>query len=135
MDAIRSNGVVGTVARVIDTALATVQNRVELFSVELQEEKSRIIEAMLFAGAVLVMGSMTITLLTLAVVMMFSESARLVALSVLGLVYLTVTVVGACMLRTRLKNWVSFQGTIGEIKKDRACLESCQNCDDAKKNS
>ncbi|MSU63999.1 MAG: phage holin family protein [Pedosphaera sp.] len=135
MDAIRSSGVVGTVARVFDMAMATVQNRVELFSVELREEKYRIIEAMLLAGAVLALGMMTITLLTLALVMLFSESARLIALSILGLIYLTVTIVGACLLRTRLKNWVSFQGTIGEIKKDRSCLENLQNCDASKRNS
>lgn len=34
--------------RILDALLATAQNRVELFAVELQEEKCRLVKAMIF---------------------------------------------------------------------------------------
>lgn len=44
-------GVWASLKRMLDTLLATVQIRVELFAVELQEEKCRLVEAMLCAAA------------------------------------------------------------------------------------
>jgi uncharacterized membrane protein YqjE len=110
--------------RILDTLLATVQNRVELFAVELQEEKCRLIEALLCAVAVVVCGLMTLTLLTFTIVVLFWENARLPALAALIVLYLVGTALAWRALHSRLKNKNAFSGTIEELKKDRSCLET-----------
>src|SRR5215213_11354604 len=48
-----NNGLFASVKRFADLTLATAHNRVELFSVELQEEKCRVVQAILLtAGAI-----------------------------------------------------------------------------------
>ena len=48
-----SNGLFASARRLLDGGLATVENRLELFSVELKEEKLRLLELLLLtAGAV-----------------------------------------------------------------------------------
>ena len=70
-------GVWASLKRIGDTLLATVQNRVELFAVELQEEKCRLVEAILCAAALASFGMMTLSLVTFTVVILFWENGRL----------------------------------------------------------
>lgn len=119
-----SQGVWASLKRILDTLLATAQNRVELFAVELQEEKCRLVETILCAAAVAAFGMMTLTLVTFTVVALFWENGRLAALVGLSVVYLVVTALAWRALQTRLKNRTAFTGTLGELKKDRSCLET-----------
>src|SRR4249919_1741834 len=115
-------GVWASLNRILDTLLATAQNRVELFSVELQEEKCRVVEAMLCAAAVAAFGMMTLTLVTFTVVILFWENGRLAALAGLSVLYLVGTVLAWRTLQSRLKTRSAFATSIEELKKDRACL-------------
>ena len=119
-----SPGVWASLKRIADTLLATAQNRVELFAVELQEEKCRLVEAILCAAAVAAFGMMTLTLVTFTVVALFWENGRLAVLIGLSVVYLVVTALAWRALQTRLKTRTAFTGTVGELKKDRSCLET-----------
>ena len=119
-----SPGVWASLKRILDTLLATAQNRVELFAVELQEEKCRLVEAILCAAAVAAFGMMTLTLVTFTVVALFWENGRLAVLIGLSVVYLVVTALAWRALQTRLKTRTAFTGTVGELKKDRSCLET-----------
>ena len=74
-------GVWASLKRMLDTLLATAQNRVGLFAVELQEEKCQLVEAMLCAVAVVAFGTMTLSLVTLTVIVFFWENGRLPALA------------------------------------------------------
>ena len=117
-------GVWASLKRILDTLLATAQNRVELFAVELQEEKCRLVEAMLCAVAVAAFGMMTLSLVTLTIVVFFWENGRLPALAGLSVLYLIGTALAWRALRTRLKAGSAFTGSIEELKKDRSCLET-----------
>ena len=119
-----SPGVWASLKRILDTLLATAQNRVELFAIELQEEKCRLVEAILCAAAVAAFGMMTLTLVTFTVVALFWENGRLAVLIGLSVVYLVVTALAWRALQTRLKTRTAFTGTVGELKKDRSCLET-----------
>ena len=68
MDSFRSLG---------DGLMASVQDRLELFSVELQEEKFRLIRTFLWISAALFTGMMTVMFASLTVVYLFWESAIL----------------------------------------------------------
>jgi uncharacterized membrane protein YqjE len=115
-------GVWASLKRILDTLLAAAQNRVELFAVELQEEKCRLVEAILCAAAVAAFGMMTLSLVTFTVVLLFWENGRLPALASLSVLYLVGTVLAWRALQSRLKDRSAFAGTLDELKKDRACL-------------
>ena len=117
-------GVWASLKRILDTLLATAQNRVELFAVELEEEKCRLVEAILCAAAVAAFGMMALTLVTLTVVILFWENARLAALVGLSVLYLVGTALAWRALQSRLKARSAFTGTLDELKKDRACLDT-----------
>ncbi len=117
-------GVWASLKRMLDTLLATAQNRIELLSVEVQEEKCRLMEALLYAVAVAVFGIMTITLVTFTVVILFWENGRLIALGVLSVAYLVGTTLAWRALQSHLKARSAFAGTLEELKKDRACLHT-----------
>ena len=117
-------GVWTSLKRILDTLLATAQNRVELFAVELQEEKCRLVEAILCAAAVAAFGMMTLSLVTFTVVILFWENGRLAALGGLCVLYLVGTALAWRALQARLKARSAFAGALDEFKKDRACLET-----------
>jgi uncharacterized membrane protein YqjE len=117
-------GLWASLKRILDTLLATVENRAELFAVELQEEKCRVVEAMLCAAAVAAFGMMTLSLVTFTVVILFWENGRLIALGGLSVLYLVGTTLAWRALQSRLKAGSAFAGTVEELRKDRACLRT-----------
>lgn len=117
-------GVWGALQRILDTLLATTQNRVELFAVELQEEKCRLIETLLFAAAVAAFGLMALSLVTLTIVLLCWEKGLLPALAGLSVAFIVGAALAWRALQSRLKARSAFADTLEEIKKDRACLET-----------
>jgi uncharacterized membrane protein YqjE len=117
-------GVWSSLKRILDTLLAAAQNRIELIAVELQEEKCRLMEALLCAVAVAVLGIMSLTLVTFLLVVLFWENGRLIALGALSVLYLAGTALAWRALRSHLRARSAFAGTIEELKKDRACLHT-----------
>jgi len=119
-----SEGLFASTRRLLDTGLATVQERLELFSVELKEERFRLVELLLWAAAAAFFGVMALTAVTVAVVFLFWESARGYVLVAFCLIYLTAAVGSIVKLINKIKNGpVPFADSLSEIKKDRACLQ------------
>lgn len=105
--------------------LATAENRLELFSVELQEEKFRLIQTFFWISAAVFTGMMTITFASLTLVYLFWESARLAVLGGLTAFYavaLIVVIVGYRRFIARLP--IPFQASREEIGKDRTCIRA-----------
>lgn len=115
-------GVWASVQRIVDTLLAAVQNRIELFAVELREEKCRLVEAMLCAAAVAAFGMMTLSLVIFTIVVLFWENGRLPVLAGLSVLCLIGTALAWRALKSRLQARGAFADTLEELKKDRACL-------------
>jgi uncharacterized membrane protein YqjE len=119
----KPGGVFATLRRILDGGLAILQNRIEIFAVELREEKCRLIDAMVWASAAIALGMMTLTLLTFVVVIFFWDGARMAALLIMSGLYLLGTIVAWRGLRLRLRRPSALSSTLDEIKKDRACLK------------
>jgi uncharacterized membrane protein YqjE len=117
------HGIFGSLRRLLKTALAIAHNRLELFLVELQEERWRLFDALLLAGVVVILAMMTLLVATVAVVVVCMEANRMDLVIALTLLYLVATIVGYWRLRTRLKSWAPFSTTLAELKKDKACLD------------
>ena len=110
--------------RLVEGGLALAQGRLELFSVELQIEKGRLVEMLILAAIVVALALMTLTMITFTLVFLFWESARIAVLILLSVGYLAGTLFTWRALQRRLKQRSAFDGTLGELKKDRACLEN-----------
>ena len=110
--------------RLLDTSLAAVQNRLELFAVELKEEKCRFVEILLWASAAILLGVMAVTMITFTIVFLFWDSARQLVLVGFCAVYLIGAAVAFLGLKKRLKDRpLPFADSLSEIKKDRECLQ------------
>src|SRR6185295_18705518 len=120
----RESSVWGSVTRALDTLLGIAQNRVEIIAVEVREEQCRLVEAVLCAAALGALGTMALALLTLTFVLVFWEEGRVPALVALSTFFLAATGLAWRALRARMRNRTPFSGTLGEIRKDRQCLET-----------
>ena|SRR5438876_5778734 len=119
-----AEGLFASARRLLDTGLAAAETRLELFSVELKEERFRLVELLLWTAAAVFFAVMSLTVLTFAVVFLFWESARGYVLGAFCLIYSTAAVWSFFRLKNKLKTGViPFADSLSEIKKDRACLQ------------
>ncbi len=108
-----------------DSLLATVQDRLELFSVELQEEKFRLILTFIWISAAVFTAIMTIAFASLTLVYLFWESARLAVLGGLTIFYAGALVAIIVAFRRYIARQPSpFSATRQEIGKDRTCIRN-----------
>jgi len=118
-----SQGFVGSLRVLGDSILASVQDRIGLAALELQEEKFRLVQIFLWIGAILIAGAMTITFASLALVYLFWESARLAVLGGLALLYGGLLVAAIIAFRRCLARQPQLlAGTLQELKEDRECI-------------
>ena len=117
--ATHASGLFGSVRRVAETTLETLRNRIELFAVELEEEKHWLVSTLLLAAASIFFGSIAVLVITALVVLLFPESARPWVLAAFCLFYLGLAVAAGQGLRKKLHHKTPpLSGTVGEIKKD-----------------
>ncbi len=104
--------------------LATIgENRLELLTVEVQEERERLVFAVLLALGVAAFGLLASLTLTAAVaVWLWAYSPVAVLLTLTGL-YAAVGVYLYRRLTALLRNWQTLPASLDQIRKDRACLE------------
>jgi uncharacterized membrane protein YqjE len=116
-------GLFASARRFCDTILAIVHNRVELFAVELQEEKVRLLTLFIWAVAVMLLGMLALAVVTFTIVFLVPEGARGWVLLGFSIFYVLAFVGAVFGLRQQVKyRPPPFSGTISEIKKDRAWL-------------
>ena len=118
-----AGGLLATGRRMLRTIGGLVESRLELFLLELKEERVRLLDALLLVAACLVSALMTVAMLTLTLVVIFWQEYRVAVLVLLTLGYAVGAGVSFWTLRNRLRDWKSFAATLEQIKKDRACLE------------
>jgi uncharacterized membrane protein YqjE len=116
-------GIFASLGRLLKTVLVIAHNRLELFLVELREERWRFFDALLLVGVVLILALMTLMAATIALVVVCVNADRLDLVLALVLLYLAGTIFFFWRLRARLKKWAPFSATLTELKKDKACLD------------
>src|ERR1041385_2863052 len=116
-------GLFSSAKRLLNTALAGAENRVELFLVELKEERIRVLDVLLLGSAAGVLGFMALLMVTVTLVVVFWDSARVQVLVALSACYTLGAIGVVWRLKVLLRNWSSFSATLDELKKDRACFE------------
>jgi uncharacterized membrane protein YqjE len=106
-----------------DSLLGALQERIELVSVELQEEKYRLVRLIIWGGAAVFAGVMTLSFATLTIVYLLWDTARLAALGGFTLLYGGVLIWVIMMLRRQFTHQPKpFEATIDSLTEDRACI-------------
>jgi len=120
-----SDGLMASLQRLAETGLSAAKNRLELFSVEIREERARFLEIVTWASMALFMGIMAIIVFTATILLLCPEEARTYVAAGFTLLYVAGAVVSGLSLRTRLKKRaMPFAETISQLQKDRQWLDS-----------
>ncbi|MGD1086354.1 MAG: phage holin family protein [Verrucomicrobiota bacterium] len=113
----------GAATRNFARRLLTIgENRLELLTVELQEERERLLRAFLLALGVAAFGLLAGITLTAAVVVLLWDWPVAVLLT-LAFLYGAAAVCLWRRLARLLRDWETLPASLDQLRKDRACLE------------
>jgi uncharacterized membrane protein YqjE len=99
------------------------ENRLELLTVEVQEERERLLHAFLLALGVATFGLLAGLTLTATIVVLLWAWSPWAALLILTGIY---SIAGICLYRRltgAMRNWQTLSASLDQLRKDRACLE------------
>jgi len=119
-----SFGQLATTSKIFARRLLTIgENRLELLTVEVQEERERLLHACLLALGVAVFGLLAgLTLTAAIVVWLWSWSPLAVLLALTG-VYFAAGIFLYQRLTGVMRNWQTLSASLDQLRKDRVCLE------------
>jgi len=107
------------------TVLELLQVRLELFSVEAQEEVLRVGALMVYGAVAVTFLSLGLTFLALLITVALWDSHRLLALGIFTALFLLTGGVAAWLARDRVRNGTRlFSASIEELRQDREELGS-----------
>jgi uncharacterized membrane protein YqjE len=112
-----------TSRRFAQRLLTIGENRLELLTVEVQEERERLLHAILLALGVAAFGLLASLTLTAAIVVWLGAWSPVAVLLALTGLY---GAAGVCLYRRLtglLRDWQTLSATLDQLRKDRACLE------------
>lgn len=113
------------------TLVAMVQTRVELASIELQEEAQRILRYLVLSLMALFLGAMAVVLVSFFIVLLFWDEHPLLATGLLAALY----GIGALMLTLKVKGEMRrkpalLASTLAELKKDAECVRNARSANE-----
>jgi len=104
--------------------LVVVENRGELLMVEVQEERERLLRAILLALGVAVFGFLAGAALTVALVVLLWSLSPIAVLLTLTALYSAISVFLYRHFADLQRNWETLPATLDQLRKDRACVEN-----------
>jgi uncharacterized membrane protein YqjE len=99
------------------------ENRLELFTVEVQEEREHLLHAFLLALGVAAFGLLAAMTLTAGIVVLWWPFHPAAVLLTLTGLYGAAGVCLCCRLNVLLRDWQTLAASLDQLRKDRACLE------------
>lgn len=118
-------GFIGSLRTLGDGLLASAHDRLQLFAVELQEEKFRLIQTFIWISAVIFTGMMTAAFASFTLVYLLWQSAPLVTLGGLTVFYGLSLALAVWRLRTHIAHHpVPFAASLEELGLDRSCTRN-----------
>jgi len=121
----RSGGAMASVRRVGSSLLGLLRTRVELFAVEVQEEKLRAINLMVWFAAAIILGAAGVLVAFGALSLFLWQTAGYGGLVGLALAALAAAATTLWVVRRRILHGPPpFGETVAELRKDAACLRS-----------
>jgi len=120
-----SSGLMGSVRQLLSTLTSIASTRLELLANELQEERLRITQMLLFALFALFCFGVGILLLTTFIVVLFWDDHRLAVLGALSALFFALGTLMAMLLRGKARAKPRlFSTSLAELTEDRAQLSA-----------
>ncbi|MGZ4974194.1 MAG: phage holin family protein [Limisphaerales bacterium] len=119
-----SLGELGTASKQFARRLLTIgENRLELLTVEVQEERERLLHAMLLALGIGACGLLIAIVFTAVIVILFWDVSHFAILLTLMVFYGAGLLWLYRRLAALLLTWKTLPATLDQLRKDRACLD------------
>jgi uncharacterized membrane protein YqjE len=119
-----SLGQLGATSKMFARRLLTIgENRLELLTVEVQEERERLLRAFLLALGVAAFGLLAGLTLTAAIVVWLWVWSPVAVLLILTALYGAAGIFLWRRLTGLLRDWQTLSATLDQLRKDRECLE------------
>jgi len=120
-----SSGLMESVKRLASTLASIVSTRLELLANELQEERLRLTQIILFAALALFCFGLGVLLLTALIVALFWDDHRFAVLGALIALYFVLGAISAMLLRGKAQAESKlFSASLAELDKDRERLRA-----------
>lgn len=113
-----AQGFLGSLRRLGETFLAAIHGRVELFALELQQEKQWLVATLLWIAAAIFFGATAIMLITLTILVVCPPSIRPWVLLGASVLFIGLAVWAWVKLRRQFQPRVPFSGSLDEMQKD-----------------
>src|SRR5258708_33107986 len=113
----------GASKRVAQRLLVICENRLELLTVELQEERERMLRAMLLAMGAVAFGVLAGVALTIVIAIGLWGHSPVIALLILTALYAAAAIFLYGRLTRLQRHWRTLAGTLEQLKKDSECLK------------
>jgi len=118
-----SGGFLGSLRSLADGLIGSAQERLELISLELHEEKLRFIQTFIWVSAAVFSGGFALAFVSLTVVYLFWDTARLQVLGGFAVFYSAAFLI----ILQRYRKFIArqpkpFEATMAELREDRACI-------------
>ena len=116
-----SGGLFSSPRKLLDSALGLAQNRAELFAIEWQEERSRLVELLVWLAASVFLSIMTAVALTATIILLIEDPrTRLIAAICFCALYLGGAIVAGVCVSARIRRAETpFRATLDEVRLDR----------------
>jgi len=109
--------------RFVRRLLTIGENRIELMMVEVQEQRERLLHAILLALGIAAFGLLAGGTLTGAVVVLLWDVSPLAVFAALTILYAAAAFFLYRRLTATLRDWKNLPATLDQLRKDRECLE------------
>lgn len=120
-----SSGLLGSLRGFADGLLGSVHDRVELLSVELHEEKHRLIQIAIWISATVILALLALIFASIAVLVVFWDTARVGVVVGLAGAYIAGLVGVVLGFRRYLARQPKpFAATLNELREDRTCIRA-----------
>ena len=117
-------GLLQSLKNLAGSVLDTAQTRLALLSSELEEQRERLARIAVLAAICGFFLALAIVLATMFIVVLFWDTHRLLAIGVLGSLFLVAAVIAFAIMRAESENRPRlFGATIAEFSKDRERLQ------------
>ena len=125
VDPVRESGLFASLQRLLVTALEIAQVRLELLGTEVEFEKQRLFDGLLWGAFALLLLGLGLVLLCGFVILLFWDGYRLAAVGSMALMFLGGGVTLMLEARRRLRSpGGMFKTSMDEVARDRAGLQS-----------
>jgi uncharacterized membrane protein YqjE len=118
-----SGGLLGSLRGLADTVIVSARERLELLGLELQEEKLRFIQSLIWIAAAVFTAMLAITFASITIVFLFWDTARLAVL--IGLTAFYALAFGLVLWKCRdclTRQPRPFDATLSELQNDSSCI-------------